>query len=212
MGFLDSIKGKLNNTAHVDDLCEHLRTIGMDAQVVDKKGPEAIHHHVPIVGNDILRFPRMGVIKVKGAEFDYVEVIRMFVPSGRRTTAPTSAYYYAYVLPVKVPKGDDPFSVKYQEDRNSPGNFHWFGGDLARSLSEDQELRNVLVSLGHPTLRVAGIQSDQCVAIVKELDGSVVTTGITVKYGYGDFPSPDSLKGYSLIAKHVKQMESQMTK
>ena len=204
MGFLDSIKDAVNNTEHVEELCSHLVNMGIDAKVVDKKGPEAIAHKVPIVGNDILRFPRLGVIKIIGHEFEYVEVIRMFMGGGRRSSVPSTAYFYAYTLRQKVPKGQDPFSASFTTKDKEPGRYFWFGNELARRLAEDLDLFGQLESLGMPGIRVSGIEPDQCVAMVKEQDGRAVYSGVTRKFGYSDFPSASHIRLYDAIAKHVK--------
>ena len=212
MGFLDSMKEMINNTEHVEELCSYLNSIGVDARIIDKKGPEAIVHKVPLVGNDILRFPRLGVIKITGHEFEYVEVIRMFLGGGRRTSVPSTAYYYAYVLHQVVPKGRDPYSAIFMEKEKEPGRYYWFGNQLAMKLADDPDLLNLIEGLGMPVIKVEGIEADQCVAMVKDQDGRATISGVTRKYGYGDFPSTSHIQLYDLIAKHIKEMGSSQSK
>jgi hypothetical protein len=206
MGFLDSVKEKINNTEHVEELCDYLNSIGLDARIIDKKGPEAIAHKVPVVGNDILRFPRLGVIKITGQEFEYVEVIRMFMGGGRRASMPSTAYYYAYVLHQAVPKGRDPYSAVFSEKDKEPGRYYWFGNQLAMKLAADPDLQSLMEGLGMPVIKVEGIEADQCVAMVKDQDGRATISGVTRKYGYGDFPSASHIQLYDAIAKHIKDM------
>jgi hypothetical protein len=77
--------------------------------------------------------------------------------------------------------------------------------DIWRDCSpRTKNLLGLLPSLGDPTLRVAGILSENSVAIVKEMDGTMEARGVPIKLEYWNFPDVADIRAYSLIAKHVR--------
>jgi hypothetical protein len=195
--------GKLSEPAHMEELRDYLQLNGYPAKVIDKHGPEAIHHNIPLAGNDPLTFPRMGVVKVEGHHLEYVEVIRMF-PRSRGPMIRVS-YFYVCAMRAEVGRLEKELSAttSYQDnaDPRSSG-LVWQGGWLARILNADGELRTLLEESGSPTLIIRADPRDNYVAVIKDSSRTVRSAGIMVKYGKLDYPTPQDLA----IIDHIFQM------
>ena len=82
MSIFKKIRGKIEARTRevglINELCEHLRQIGIEATVLDFKSPEAVHHtptgHIIYGMNN---WPPLGSVKVEGRNIDLVEVIRL---------------------------------------------------------------------------------------------------------------------------------------
>ena len=203
-----SLFGRLSEPGLVEDLKEFLELNGYSARVVDKKGPEAIHHTIPLAGNDALSFPRMGVVKVEGHDLEYVEVIRLF-PRSRGPVIRVS-YYYACVMRAEVGQlagelNATTLGAAMSDLDRPPSDIVWQGGWLAGILNADGELRTLLQKAGSPGLRIFAYPRDNYVAIIKHSPGTVVSTGIMVKYGKWDFPNLEDLVVYDHIFHMIKE-------
>jgi len=203
-----SLLGRLSEPGLVEDLKEYLELNGYSARVVDKKGPEAIHHTIPLAGNDALSFPRMGVVKVEGHDLEYVEVIRLF-PRSRGPVIRVS-YYYACVMRAEVGQlagelNATTLGAAMSDLDRPPSDIVWQGGWLAGILNADGELRTLLQKAGSPGLRIFANPRDNYVAIIKHSPGTVVSTGIMVKFGKWDFPNLEDLAVYDHIFHMIKE-------
>ena len=203
--------GRFSQPRLIKDLEEHLRQNGYTAKVIDKKGPEAIHHTMPLAGNDPLSFGRMGVVKVEGHNLEYVEVIRWLLGSARsRGPVPQVRYLYVYTMRAEVGtlvREIEANTFYYQPSGPAQDvrTSTWQGGWLARILSADGELASMLQKAGSPSLVIRANPKDNYVAIVKDSSTSVSTYGPIVKYGEWDFASPEELALYDRIFQKVKE-------
>ena len=202
---------RLSQPGLVEDLREHLVYNGYPARVIDKKGPEAIHHTVPLAGSDPLALPRMAVVKVEDHNLEYVEVVRWLLGSARtRGPVPQVAYLYVYVMRAEVGPwaaeiGASTVYPPSSEPSAGLGAPTWRGGWLARILSADGELASMLEKAGSPSLVIRANARDDYVAIIKELSPSVTTYGPVLKYGEWDFASPEELAVYDHIFLMIKE-------
>ena len=202
-----SLLGRRSEPGLTEELKEYLELNGYSARVVDKKGPEAIHHSTPLAANDTLSFPRLGVVKVEGHDIEYVEVIRWF-PQSRGPVIRVS-YHYACVMRVDVGQLAKELTATTvatsSVDPDLPDGTCWQGGWLAGILNGDGELRTQLQKAGSPFLSIYANPLENYVAILKDSPGRAESNGITVKYGKWDFPTPEDLAVCERIFQKVKE-------
>lgn len=201
----------LNEPGVIEGLREQLNNIGVEARVIDKKGPEAIRHHMPVFANDALQMGRMGVVKVENQNVEYVEIIRWFPNMGGRARGvPQVSYLYIYVMRADV--GDlagqisSTMAPRQMSDGATPTPDNiWQGGWMARILNANGELERMLRALGSPKLRIYADPSDGYVGVVKATPGTVQSGGVLVKFGQYDYPIAEEFAVYDYIMKLVRE-------
>jgi hypothetical protein len=211
MGLIDKIKDVVNQTGVTEELCAHLNGIGVQSCVVDKNGPEALHHTATL---GVFGLNPTGVVKVSGRNIEVVEMYRVIEGGVSRPL-----YKYQYVTRIDVGEREDQFNCKidYVMDgaiNRELVNFGWKGGRLAQALNVDGELKSMLTKSGIPPLVVRANKKDGCVALSlgqlmggwTRKDGSPVGCPFPISYGKYDFPSQQSFEMYDRIMGHVKTM------
>jgi hypothetical protein len=204
-----------NESEHLQQLCDHLNSIGVLARVIEKNGPEAIQHHVPIVFNNPLKAGRAGVVLVESRNVQYVELIRLMFsdPGHYRSSMPPVqlVYHYVYALRAEVKGNEKALEATSRPviRSPSPGTYHlkgivWDGKELAARLQSDVVLNELMVSSKLVDLHVEGDGKDAYVAIVKEGADSYQVQGLALKMGYGDFPTTEEFEIFDRIAGNVR--------
>jgi len=210
MSIFRKIRGEIEEVNLINELCEHLRQIGIEATVLDLKSPEAIHHTPTMhIMYSIHNIPPLGCVKVEGRNIDLVEVIRSFTG-----TRELSQIVYRYNYAVKANVGDLKDKLKAEAKQSAPAiDYKWEGGELAQLLNADSELKNMLLGLGSPNLMVIPNKKDQYVGITPIVSStSIVISGIPVKYdmivGRKAFPTREAFEAYDRIAQHIRSILS----
>jgi hypothetical protein len=200
----------------INELCEHLLQIGIEATVLDPKSPEAIHHTPTMhIIYTMKNLPPLGSVKVEGRNIDLVEVIRSF-----QGTRELGQIVYRYKYAVKANVGDLEDELKAEVNPIKKGfptseivDYNWEGGELTQLLNADSELKNMLLGLGAPHLMVIPNKKDQYVGITPMVSSlSIVISGIPVKYdmtvGRKGFPTREAFEAYDRIAQHIRKILS----
>jgi hypothetical protein len=227
MSFFKKIRGELEEVGLVNELCEHLRQIGVEATVLDLKSPEAIHHTPTMhIIYSMKNIPPLGCVKVEGRNIDLVEVCRFF--GGSRSAVgfggsasgggPLLTYRYNYVVKANVGNLED--KLKAEAERVTKGllgreiiGYRWLGGELAQLLNADSELKNMLLGFGSPKLMVVPNKKLQYVEITPIVSSTtIVIGGVPVKYnmtvGRKEFPTREAFEAYDRIAQHIRSILS----
>jgi hypothetical protein len=236
MSFFKKMRREFEEVGLINELCEHLRQIGVEATVLDVKSPEAIHHTPTMhIIYSMKNIPPLGCVKVEGRNIDLVEVCRFF--GGRTSTVsfggsasaggfggsaggrgPLLTYMYNYVVKANVGNLED--KLKAKADRITKGlldreiiDYKWLGGELAQLLNADSELKNMLLGFGSPKLMVVPNKKLQYVEITPIVSSTtIVIGGIPVKnnmiVGRRAFPTREAFEAYDRIAQHIRSILS----
>ena len=187
----------------VDELCENLRSIGLDAEIVQKGTPEDKERSDDIEGY-------LGGIKVRGKEFNFIEVI--LKKSGGDESATEKRYTVNYVVnfDVKELKENMKARIRWKTKgliRKETLGAKWIGSKLAKKLNGDESLTDALVRG-----RQDGILKRINIDI--EPDGKKPYVRIKVYHFWKSSwkwmtrkvtePSKQALEWYNTIAKHIR--------
>jgi hypothetical protein len=210
MSIFKKIRGEIEEVGLINELCEHLRQIGIEATVLDLKSPEAIHHTPTMhIIYSMKNLPPLGCVKVEGRNIDLVEVIRF--PGG---TSEAGRIFYRYKYAVKAKVGNLEDELKAEVKPIKKGfptseivDYNWEGGELAQLLNADSELKNMLLGLGAPHLTVIPNKKDQYVGITPIVSSTaIVIYDMTV--GRKAFPTREAFEAYDRIAQHIRKILS----
>jgi hypothetical protein len=201
----------------INELCEHLRQIGIEATVLDFKSPEAVHHTPTMhIIYSMKNIPPLGSVKVDGRNIDLVEVSRFSVGgssgAGGGGTAGYIVYRYNYIVKTKVGDLEDELKVEVNPIKkgfltSEIVDYNWEGGELAQLLNADSELKNMLLGLGAPHLMVIPNKKDQYVAIMPIVSSTAI--GISdMTVGRKAFPTREAFEAYDIIAQHTRKIPS----
>jgi len=215
-----AIEARTREVGLINELCEHLRQIGVEATVLDFKSPEAIHHsRTSHIYYTMENLPPLGCVKVEGRNIDLVEVSRIGAGGGISGGPGHLVYRYNYVVKANV--GNLENKLKAEAKQIKKGflsseiiDYNWEGGELAQLLNADSELKNMLLELGSPNLMVTPYKRDQYVGIMPVISPitTIVIGGIPVKYdgivGRKAFPTREAFEAYDRIAQHIRSILS----
>jgi hypothetical protein len=217
MSIFRKIRGEIEEVGLINELCEHLRQIGIEATVLDLESPEAIHHTPTMhIIYSMKNLPLLGCVKVEGRNIDLVEVSRFF--TGGSARAGHVVYKYNYVVKTKVGNLESKLKAEAKQIRKGLLDreiidYNWEGGELAQLLNADSELKNMLLGFGSPNLMVIPNKKDQYVEITPIVSSTtIVIGGIPVKYdmtvGRKAFPTREAFEAYDRIAQHIRKILS----
>ncbi len=185
-----------------EDLCRHLNELKVQARVVDRSGPEAIEHRIPLMKRDVVRCPRLAVIRVEGRNTELVELVKARSPRGS-----PQGHHVVFTLRVVVPAAWDPYLADITNPMEgghrrypmgSAGN-HWTGAELAERLNGDARLVSMMSQMGWPELQVRGIADDGCVCIAPRAGEVEITE---------ERPSAQFFEAIERIAAHIRGVEA----
>lgn len=216
MSIFKKIRGKIEARTRevglINELCEHLQQIGIEATVLDFKSPEAVHHTPTMhIIYSMKNLPPLGCVKVEGRNIDLVEVSRIS-EGGGGGTAGRWVYRYNYVVKAKV--GNLENKLKAEVNPIKKGfptseivDYNWEGGELVQLLNADSELKNMLLGLGALHLMVIPNKKDQYVGITPIVSSTaIVFYDMTV--GRKAFPTREAFEAYDRIAQHIRKILS----
>jgi hypothetical protein len=206
----------------INELCEHLRQIGINATVVESGCPEAIGGLVAFV---------LGCVKVEGRNLDLVQVERTSVAASQPKLQPgqpgyteekgqgSTRYDYHYVVRAKVAGLENKLEAEFKPIEKRKGlfgkevvGFQWEGGDLAQRLNSDSDLKNMLLKEGIHRLWIKPEIKQQCVRITP-LTGPETVTRFDFSHhplilGRKAFPTREAFEAYDKIAQHIRSIAS----
>ena len=206
----------------INELCEHLRQIGINATVVESGSPEDIGGLVTFA---------LGSVKVEGRNLDLVQVERISVAALQPKLQPgqpgytreigqgSTQYDYHYVVRAKVAGLESKLKAEFKPIEKRKGlfgkevvGFQWEGGYLAQLLNDDSDLKNMLLKEGLHRLFIKPEKEHQCVRITPP-------TGPVAAYdfdfdlhpsilGRKAFPTREAFEVYDRIAQHIRSIAS----
>lgn len=155
-------------------------------------------------------FPPLGCVKVEGRNIDLVEVIRLGSLSAGPTGGPI-VYRYNYVVKAKVGNLEDKLKaevnpIKKGFPTSEIVDYNWEGGELVQLLNVDSELKNMLLGLGAPRLRVIPNKKDEYVGIMPVVSSTAEIYHVTE--GRKAFPTREAFEAYDRIARHIRKILS----
>jgi hypothetical protein len=215
MGLMDTLKGKINETGLTEELCNHLNGCGLKAKVVDRKGPEALHHSTTMG----MGWVPLGCVRLEGCNIDYVEMYR-YIEHKRsgfsvgvgpiNLGTPSDAFAYEYTATSRFDVGESEKDLRAEIDYVTKGlvkkeivDFHWKGGTLAEKLNQDAQLKTMLQAIGMPWIQVSASKKDGYVEITQGHDRAGMFDLSVGKY---DFPNSQVMSIYDRIFGIVRKM------
>jgi hypothetical protein len=214
MGLMDTLKGKINETGLTEELCNHLNGCGLKAKVVDRKGPEALHHST-VLGMGMVP---LGCVKVEGSNIDFVEMYRFIEPKRSFSVGvgpinlgtPSDSIAYEYTAVSRIDVGESEKDLRAEIDYVTKGlmkkeivDFHWKGGALADRLNQDVQLKTMLQAIGMPFMEVSASKKDGYVDITQ---GHTRAGAFDLSVGKYDFPNSQVMSVYDRIFGIVRKM------
>jgi hypothetical protein len=193
MSIFKKIKNAVTGEELMRDLCEHLRQIGVNATLLESGSPEAIGPRLkkgPFASEQVL-----GNIRIEGQHIDLLQVGRRGVGGGGEDGGGGTEDQPFYVVRAKVEGVERNLEAKGKPikkgffSREVVG-FQWEGGDLARRLNADADLKTMVLSTGLVDIEVRCDKNNQCVRI----------------WGYLGFPSREAFDIYDRIASHIRSI------
>jgi len=200
------IKDKFKETGLINELCEHLRSIGINATLLESGSSEAI-------GGTLV----LGNVKVEGRNLDLIQVERQ--PGG----GSRFVYQYHYVVRANVEGLED--KLKADAKPVTKGLFSkevvdlkWEGKELAQLLNTDSDLKSMLLKEGLDKVVVRPDKKHQCVMITHppkiprqvsvSIGGlpSIPVRGGGLTAGRKEFPTLEEFDAYDRIAKHIRSI------
>jgi len=197
----------------VGRLREHLRQMDLDATLLPPTSPEAVG---PILTKGPLSSGRsLGCIKIRNRNLDLVQIEGPEDMDVGRLT-----YLYHFIVRVNFEGLEH--ALKTEIKPITKGflskktiDFKWEGGELARRLNLDSQLKGLLLKNGLdqlPTVEVTVDKANKCVRITKTpvpkwSTGPRNRGGPTVLLAVGrKFPTREEFEAYDRIAHHIRSM------
>jgi hypothetical protein len=208
----------------INELCKHLRQIGIKATVVALGSPEAIGRLVTFA---------LGNIKVEGRNVDLVQVGKTTVPASQPKLHPgeegytremaggaqgSIRYDYHYVVRATVEGLERKLTAEFKPIEKRKGlfgrevvGFQWEGGELAQRLNSDSDLKNMLLKEGIHRLLIKPETEHQCIRITPPTGKETVSfdfgSHLTI-LGRKAFPTREAFEVYDKIAQHIRSIAS----
>lgn len=205
----------------INELCERLRKIGINATVVESGSPEDIGGLVTFA---------LGNVKVEGRNLDLIQVGKISVSASDPKLQPGESGYtrkrgqgsirydYHYVVRAKVAGLESKLEAEFKPIEKRKGlfgkevvGFQWKGGELAQRLNSDSDLKNMLLKEGLHRLLIKPEKEHQCVRITPP------TGPETFSFDFGHhaailgrkaFPTREAFEIYDKIAHHIRSIAS----
>jgi hypothetical protein len=206
MSLFKRIKDTVKDVGLINEYCDHLRQIGINATVLDAGSPEAISGTMSV-----------GCVKVEGKDIDLIQVGRQ--PVGGSLTR--LVYQYHYVVRAKVDGLEN--KLKAEAKPVTKGllskeivDLRWEGGEIVQRLNADAELKQMLLKQELDKTFVKADKKQQYVAIThppkvpRQISVSIgglpyiPVTGRGMTVGRKDFPTLEEFEAYNRIAQHVR--------
>lgn len=207
MSFFKKLKDTVKETGLINEYCDYLRQIGVNATIVESGSSEAVSG-----------FTSLGCVKIEGKDIDLVQVARQ--PLGGDTLR--ALYQYHYIVRAKVEGLED--RLKAQAKPVTKGLFSkevvdlkWEGGELAGLLNADSELKKTMLKeeLDKMVLKVDKKQQYVSITHPPKIPRQwsvgignlpMIPIGGGTRIGRTDFPSIDEFEAYNRIAQHIRSI------
>jgi hypothetical protein len=209
----DSTKNVYKDEGLIGRLSEHLRQMGVDATLLSPTSPEA-------VGPKLTKGPlssgrSLGCIKIRNRNLDVVQIEGPEdIDVGRLTylyhfIVHTSSDGLEQALKAEIKPVTKGFLNKKTID------IRWEGGELARRLNCDSQLKSMLLKIGLdqlPIIEIGADKANNCVRItrtpiIKWGTGPRKRGGPSVLLAVGrKFPTQEEFEAYDRIAHHTRSM------
>ena len=225
---------RFEREALMDEFCQHLRFIGINAMLLEPDSPEAFRYPPYILGH----------VKIESRNIDAILVQYSSSGGGDSEGGPDEAmahYRYFYVVRANIDglesklKAD--FKSSWHDRCSQKRNFSWIntipldgnvsdcrweGGELAQLLNTDSELSQTLYSQGLDRLEIRSDRSRRCVRIEhwhwkvysgkdsgpgdlkNKYDHRVATGTYISSIGRKQFPTREAFEAYDRIAYAIK--------
>ena len=179
----------------MNELYEHLHQIGLDAELLPSGSSGTINEPcVEIKGRDI------GFMQIQDLE-DF----------GRRKSESSRQYHYIVRGNIKGLENQLRAEIRlptyWKLDLNEKRvlDFQWEGGELAKRLNADSELKSMLLKGGLDKLVISPDRGHQCVRII-HIPGTWTTIKIgsdSMTIGRKPLPTQEDFAAYDRIAHHI---------
>ena len=214
------VSGKENvvkEDALINELFSHLQQIGVAVTEVASESPEAI--------GGLASFP-LGCVKVEGRNIDLVQVERESLGATQPNLQPGEKSYtreraqgilrydYHYLVRAKVAGIENELKAELKPIEKRKGLFgkeivgyQWEGGELAKRLNSDVELKDMLLKGNLHRLSVVPEKEHNCVRITPPSGPE------TIDFNFGShplilgrkmFPTRETFGIYDKVAQHVR--------
>jgi hypothetical protein len=205
----------------INELCEHLRQIGINATVVELGSPEDIGRLVTFA---------LGSVKVEGRNLDLVQVGKISASASDPMLLPGQSGYtrergqgsikydYHYVVREKVAGLESKLEAEFKPIEKRKGlfgkevvGFQWEGGELAQRLNSDSNLKNMLLKEGIHRLLIKPEKEHQCVRITPPTGAEALSFDFGRHpsiIGRKAFPTREAFEVYDKIAHHIRSIAS----
>jgi hypothetical protein len=203
----------------INELCAHLRQIGLNATVVESGSPEDIGRLVTFA---------LGSVKVEDRNLDLVQVEKISVIASDPKMRPGQAGYtrergqgsrrydYHYVMRVKVAGLESKLEAEFKPIEKRKGLFgkevvgvQWEGGELAQRLNADSDLKKRLLKEGVHRLVIKPEKEHQCVRITPPTGSKTLSFDFGRHpeiFGRKNFPTREAFEIYDKIAQHIRNI------
>jgi len=191
--FKRMIKTGLKDEELMNEVCGHLRQIGISATTLESE--PKIHAFTNYLGS----------IKVEGRNIDLLEVEMKMVGGGDMgagTSRGVKTYRYNYVVSAKIDGLEDKLKaatklIKKGFLRKEVVGLKWEGGDLAQLLNADSDLKTMLDREGLVEHEIRSDKKSQCIRIRQKKFYLRIM-----------LPSPtrEAFEIYDRIAQHIRSI------
>jgi hypothetical protein len=177
---------------------EHLHGIGVNSELLEAGDANTINEPC---------------IRLLGQSIDFIQV-QSYPGSGEKSAASNYQYHYAVLMNIRGLERKLSAELKapnyWKLDLNEKRivDFQWDGGELARVLNADLELKEQLLNSGLDKLVIRPDREHQCVRII-HMPGqwNDITIGSAkIKVGREVLPDPKALKAYNRIAEDIRSI------
>lgn len=212
MGLFKRIKDTVKEVGLINEYCDHLRQIGINATILESESPKGISSTLSLGAPTL----SLGFVKIEGKDIDLIQVDRQ--PTGNTGQM---MYQYHYVVKANVEGLEN--KLKAESKPITKGMFskevidlRWDGGEIAQLLNADSELKKILLKEELDKIIVRADRKQQSVSIthppkiprqVSVSIGGLPTIpirggGMTV--GRKEFPTLEEFEAYNRIAHYVR--------
>jgi len=199
MSISKKIKDAVKEVGLMNELCEHLRQIGIKSTLLESGSPEAMG---PRWKKSILASSYvLGCIKIEDRNIDLVQVGRLGDPQSHLK------YEYHYVVRAIGEGLEDKLWAKTKPI--GPVDFQWEGGYLAQLLNADSDLQDMLLRAGSNRLAISPDKKNRCVRITPIPAGwtTIMVGPISIPaLGREAFPTREAFEAYDRIAQHIRSI------
>jgi len=213
----DTFKEVYKGEGLMNDFCEHLRQIGINATLLESGSPETIP--------SLVRFA-LGSVKVEDRNIDFIQVNRTSTGGGEDSGPSRLMHLYHYLVRANVEALEDKLKAKLKPIKKGflskeVVDFKWEGGELAQMLNADSDLKNKMLKewlnpLVRPIVEIKPHKKHRCVWIMQtterpvSLGPSLLMSGAQGlrEIGRKTFPTREDFEIYDRIAQHIRSITS----